>query len=257
MTQRNFLATLFDPEDQTCFTNTPYGVDSYPATADISTEYFTINALHGTRSDAHVTKHRTFLIEFDNMPLNEQLPYMLDSNIPYTACVFSGNKSYHFFITLDEPVSAAEYACLFKRLELALPQLDRSCKNPSRLARLADAKRGDVVQTLQWLGERIPLSFLLTILPELPLPDYSAEDMPARVPSDRVRGAVNMPNEMMTKLGLRRNGFFHWLGQRMQEAQLAPQQKKIFVEHAYSLLNDTKDFTINEAYMAARIKGAK
>ncbi|WP_214676866.1 hypothetical protein, partial [Escherichia coli] len=61
-----------------------------------------INPIKGWRRDDQVTAFRTFLIELDDGSLEEQSKYVKEMDMPFTACIFSGNKSLHFAITLDQ-----------------------------------------------------------------------------------------------------------------------------------------------------------
>lgn len=248
-----FTQLLFDLEDQTCFTDTPYGIRPSSVVNAEPTEYFCINALKGARRDENVAKHRTFLIEFDNAPLSEQCSLI---KVPYTARVFSGNKSYHFFITLTEPVSAEKYTELAKRLHLLMPDADPSTKNPSRLGRLPGVIRQSTgkIQEFEYMGERISLEKLELYLPPLPVVSPKTAEVRAMFISSLITEAKNFPTEVMNELGLKgRNNFFHWFGQRMIENNMPLSQRLEFVDIAYNNLRDKSQFDLSEARHAARV----
>src|SRR6185369_16107260 len=173
-----FLNVLFEPGEQTCFADTIKGtaVSLHPKHDD---EFFSINALYSNRdenpiepwhsenkprrADHNVASFRNFLIELDNMPLAEQIDYVT-KRIPVTSIVYSGGKSYHFIVSLEQALANAEqYLEVARRIQLAVPACDRACKNPSRLSRLPGAIRKDTdrVQDLVALGSRIPVAALL------------------------------------------------------------------------------------------------
>lgn len=248
-----FNQLLFDPEDSTCFTNTPYGTFIESVQNHTKTEYFCINALKGGRRDDNVTKHRTFLIEFDSVPLDQQWDLI---KVPVTAVVFSGNKSYHFFITLKEPVSAEKYAELAKRLHLAMPHADPSTKNPSRLGRMPDVVRQSTgkLQSFDYIGERISLEILESYLPTLPVFKPQTAEARNMFLSSAIIAAKHAPDEVMQEMRISgRNNFFHWFGQRMIENNMPFNQRLEFVDTCYANLRNKLQFDLSEARHAARV----
>lgn len=259
MSQQDFLRTLFDQDDRICFANYPYetALSKFPKEHK-SSPYFSINALQNARSDANVTKHRTFMLEFDTLPLDEQLKRLRNSDVPLSAIVYSGGKSYHAFIVLADPVSANEYANIAKRLHLALPGVDPSTKNPSRLARLPNVIRPEteLLQCLSKLNQsRLANQVLLNILPSLP-------EIPARPPKTGTslfqRAALfearHNPDQIMAELGIQgRNNLFFWLGKRLAEGGHSADFCSSYIRDVYDNLQDKTDFSWREAKSAARI----
>lgn len=137
--------------------------------------FFCINPLtQFGRKDTNVTCFRNILIEFDTIPAHEQ--WNLRYTIPYSTLVWSGNKSYHFIISLEEPCKdMKEYKELVKRIYDKLPGCDRSTANPSRLSRTPDAVRDTGhKQTLMNVKYRITRSRLEDWLgPELKTEEYN------------------------------------------------------------------------------------
>lgn len=104
------------------------------------------------RKNEDVTAYRCALIEYDNIPKDKQLEYLLDSGLPILSITDSGNKSIHALVRIDA-ASASEYKKQVKKLHAALEQkygspCDPANKNPARLSRLAGARRGESMQTL-------------------------------------------------------------------------------------------------------------
>lgn len=255
ITREEFLRTLFDADERVCFSENIYGIAACALTEHLPFDlFFSINPLKNNRADKNVAAHRNFLLEFDSIPLQEQEMMMQKSGLPVSAIVYSGGKSYHYYISLQEPVDAAAYANIAKRLHILVPEADPACKNPSRLARLPGAIRPDTgnLQECKYVGTRIVNDELLKLLP--PLPIEKPKNNSPEFLSERLLRAVNYPNTAMQDLGLARNGFFHWLGQRMIDARLDKNVRYANVETAYCLLTNKDDFSLREALIAARVK---
>jgi len=256
VTQKQFFQLLFDAGDSVCLASTPFGTDTLPIASvwESSAQYFCINALNGTRADANVSTHRTFLLEIDNMPLLAQDKAV--EHLPISAKVFSGNKSFHYFITLAEPVSAEEYASLARRLQIAAPAIDKSCKNPSRLARTPFATRPESgkLQELLFLGHRVSTRYLQALLPQ-EQPEGPPRKSDKLWISSTIVHAILMPDEVMNEIHVDgRNNFFFWLGQRLLEAGFSKDERRDKIKKAYDNLRNKKDFSLREAYYAGRVK---
>lgn len=128
--------------------------------------FFVINPLRpgSPRRDQNVSVYRNFLIECDTLPLDEQLHRIRDLGMPFTSCVYSGNKSLHFIVSLASALpSRQEYDRLARRLLQAVPWADKTTKNPSRFSRTPGHQRVDTerLQRLEWLGSRVDTALLL------------------------------------------------------------------------------------------------
>jgi competence transcription factor ComK len=126
-------------------------------------EFFCINPLKSLdeRNDSNVATKRNFLIEWDEAPLEEQytaLEKLKSANFPVTTATFSGSKSLHLIVSLADSLTA-EYKAAWLALSLEIHRItglnaDPSCKNPSRLSRLAGAVRTNgIVQALLYEGK--------------------------------------------------------------------------------------------------------
>ena len=181
---------LFEPGEGICWAPNKYGTDVWPLEQQAQhtkESYFCLNPLllnknlrptkprHsrmlGCRADHNVTCFRNILVEFDEIPLDAQLEAL--KSVPYCTLVYSGGKSYHAIIRLEEPVETKdEYRALVKRiyakLETSLP--DEQCCNPSRLTRNPGAMRGGVEQAIvEVTGKQISKAELLGWLGEAPV----------------------------------------------------------------------------------------
>jgi len=188
LTRENFFKLLFNPGEVTNFSMNGKQPNKISCAANNPplTAYFCINALHPTmdlapeeskygrfdlprRANANVVSHKTFLVEFDKTTLEEQALWLETYRLPITAAVFSGNKSFHLFITLTEEVTPEEYKVIAESLEQAIlctkMRPDESTKKPSQLARSPEYYRTidgeQVKQELVILSERVSLDKLI------------------------------------------------------------------------------------------------
>jgi hypothetical protein len=176
MNEVYFLSLLFDPGEATCFSETPRGITISNNTSimynleekkDFPPCFFSINPmkLGETRCDAAVTKYRNILVEMDKMVLDLQDQYISEIDMPYSTAVFSGKKSIHYIISLEEPLQDEQvYRNLVRRVYRAVGDsyVDHSCKNPSRFSRFPGHLRADTgfEQNLLAIKNRVSLSTL-------------------------------------------------------------------------------------------------
>lgn len=268
-----FLNTLFDPGQVTCFAPDAKGtqVRERPYVDDV---FFSINALDANydncpsepyhhverprRADGNVICFRNFLIELDGMPLEHQLTYV-KALVPVTSIVYSGGKSYHFIISLEQPLASMDdYRHCAERLHALVKQADPACKNPSRLSRLPNVLRLDTgkVQALVELGNRVPNQALMARLPQVT--QTSTEPM-AKMDRNlwlnvNLFKHIDAPETAITEMGLGgRNGFFYWLGKRLAEAGADSSSREALVKRAYSNMQNVQNFSLREALHAARV----
>lgn len=120
-----------------------------------------INPIKGKRQDASVTAFRTFMVEMDKNSLDYQYEYIKKFGMPYSFCVFSGGKSLHFGITLDEDLPSEDVWRHYMQWILnILADADQQAKNPSRGIRVAGNVRDGNIMRPVHLGDRIPLQKL-------------------------------------------------------------------------------------------------
>lgn len=163
-----FLAQLFEIDESTCFSDTPKGVEIGPVIfQEEVTAFFSINPMDDlkTRADSSVTKYRNILVEMDKVPLDKQDQHVAEIGMPYSTAVFSGSKSIHFIISLEQELTDEQlYRSLVKRVYKAVGEdlVDKSCINPSRFSRLPGHIRSDTgkEQKLLAVKERVPNSTL-------------------------------------------------------------------------------------------------
>lgn len=153
----NFLKILFNENEQICVSDNEYAYRSINQSDLINKKNFklisndgkitktvnsdsislvSINPITGKRNDRSVTSHRNFLIEIDDGKIAEQFNYIENIGLPYSICVFSGNKSLHFAVCLEEPVIHPSMWSLLNNWILNIvTRADQQTKNPSRSIR--------------------------------------------------------------------------------------------------------------------------
>lgn len=157
------LKLMFREGETICVSNSKYGYHAVPlenAWQDLVTLFspnpeipqqfikseeinlVALNPIKGYREDANCTAFRNFMVEMDIGPLAQQLNYIKSSGMPYSACIFSGNKSLHFLISLDKDIpNESAWRLLAEWTLNVVPLADPLTKNPSRSIRLPDALR--------------------------------------------------------------------------------------------------------------------
>lgn len=170
------LKLLFKPNEQTCAGNAFETKLSYVENLT-DAEFFSINPLRESRKDLNVTEFRNFLFEMDNMPLEQQHTIIEASKVPLTSVVFSGSKSYHVIISLEQPLYAKPhtvegvnaYKAAWKSIAsylatewgISQKEFDTSCQNPSRFSRFPGHVRDNGNEQKQvsigalWTSERL------------------------------------------------------------------------------------------------------
>jgi len=162
-TGKQLFNLMFRPGETICVSSNKYGYHSIPLENAINgpvtllpptdkseTIYpkpeelilVALNPINGFRQDVNCTTFRNFLVEMDYGPLPEQLSYIKKLGMPYSAIVFSGNKSLHFLISLDTDLPNEKIYRAFSEWILNIITLaDQNTKNPSRSIRIPGAYR--------------------------------------------------------------------------------------------------------------------
>lgn len=153
-----FLSALFNLDEATCFSTSPKGTKIIPVElSNNNFAFFSINPMSetNTRADSSVTKYRNILIEMDKVTLSKQDQIITEIGMPYTTAVFSGSKSIHYIISLEQELPDEQsYRGLVKRVYKAVGNelVDQSCRNPSRFSRMPGHTRLDTGREQQLLA---------------------------------------------------------------------------------------------------------
>lgn len=112
-----------------------------------------INPMSGEGcKNSDVVEFRHCLIESDTLPKEEQLRKIRELNLPCSAIVDSGGKSIHAIVKIDAGNDEKLYRERVSKLHEFLAKngfpVDKACKNPSRLSRIAAVTRNGKRQRL-------------------------------------------------------------------------------------------------------------
>ena len=111
-----------------------------------------LNPISGWRRDENTTAFRSFLVELDDGSLKDQHEYVKSLGLPYSACIFSGSKSLHYAITLDEDLPDEEtYRFIIEWILKIVSKADQKTKNPSRSIRFAGNIRKETGKEMKLL----------------------------------------------------------------------------------------------------------
>jgi hypothetical protein len=140
--------------------------------------FIIINPLTGTlaltktgentfRGDGNVASYRYCMVEFDNLPREDQIRFWSTARLPIIALIDSGGKSIHAWLDISKLALVETFeqweteikGRLFNHL-LGPLGVDAACKNPARLSRLPGHFRAEKerFQKMLWLspeGKRI------------------------------------------------------------------------------------------------------
>ena len=190
-TGKQLLNLMFRPGETVCVSHNKYGYHSIPlenalngpvtlVPPDTSREWekpdsgqltlVALNPIKGFRQDLSCTAFRNFLVEMDYGPLPEQLAYAKKIGLPYSAVVFSGNKSLHFLISLATDLPDEKTYRKLSEWILGIATIaDQNTKNPSRSIRIPGAYREpNKKQILVEIKEPITLTTLGAWLNQYP-----------------------------------------------------------------------------------------
>lgn len=161
-TTRQMLALFFNAGESVCISPGKYGYHSINP-LDIDGEMclvspkddikpdivkegdialIAINPIKGFRRDSNVTAFRSFLVEMDEGDLITQKAYIDSLKMPYSVCIFSGNKSLHYGIVLSKDlvnIDVWRLACNW--ILNVVSKADQQTKNPSRSIRFPEHQR--------------------------------------------------------------------------------------------------------------------
>jgi hypothetical protein len=113
------------------------------------------------RGDANVKTPRYCMVEFDNLPREDQIRFWSAAKLPIVALIDTGGKSIHAWLEVSKLAKVSTLsdwqthikARLYDRLLIPLG-VDAACSNPARLSRLPGHFRAEKqsMQRLLWLS---------------------------------------------------------------------------------------------------------
>jgi hypothetical protein len=161
-----YMTALFNPGETVCLGKFNRATKVYELSYAMESgwpAFVSANPIKDARLDANVTAHRNLVIEFDQGTLKEQAEIIASRGLPYTTLTFSGGKSLHAVVALQDSLpDEAAYRKLFRTINDILWMIDNSCINPSRLTRIGGATHPEkrVEQKLIDVRRRISLDEL-------------------------------------------------------------------------------------------------
>lgn len=155
----------------------------------------------------NVTEYRYALVESDSMPIAQQNAAMRELELPIAVMVYTGGKSLHAIVRIDAP-NYDEYRkrvdYLYKVCKNNGLDIDKACRNPSRLSRMPGVVRGEHKQFI--VDRNIGKSdfnewkdYIESINDDLPDPESLAadwEDMPELAPP-LIDGVLRQGHKML------------------------------------------------------------
>lgn len=262
---QSLLNLMFDEGETVCSSPTVYATPSKNQSEVSSDDAFlTINPISGFRRVADVTAFRSFLVEIDpknwdqvdehqrSQLLEYQKEYVRNSGLPYSASIFSGNKSFHFLIVLTEPFRThEEYKLHFQWLANVLNEVDAQTGNAIVGVRVPGHFRCETekLQRLDTIKNRVTREEFLAFLqrhPEarplerkvLPNVERRASDYPVFVPREGEYGRLSQRTSFFLQAGAQQ-------GEWHREFTLAVKDLKAqnyTIEEAEALLADIGGF---------------
>lgn len=152
MIKSKWTSSLFKPGEVIGFKNA--AASPVIINPNTKTQFFIINPLKEAKGGnflTNIAEHRNFLIEFDGGETpEEQWKYVEEIRLPYSMCTYSGGKSLHFIVALDEKLDEETYYLYSKVLVGIVKGADRLI-NPNRAARTPNAIRdnGNVQELIE------------------------------------------------------------------------------------------------------------
>lgn len=141
--------------------------------------YFCINPLRASiRRKSEIKTFRNFLFEDDHNPIDVQLALLpkIASLGMIAGATFSGGKSIHYIVSCSDDLNLGEpgsdianekYRAIWLGIAKILSDnginVDSSNKNPAGLSRMPGSYRGNVQQTLVYMGNLVSSEFLQSL----------------------------------------------------------------------------------------------
>lgn len=246
--QEQFLKLMFNEGEKISLVKSKYDT-SFGNFNEVDADNGTLcclNPLNGTRKDENVSNFRNFLIEVDDMSLPDQVRYINSLEMPYSACVFSGNKSLHYGIFLDEDLPTEKiYRYIAQWILNVVTKADQNCKNPTRMIRFPGNVRTDtcLVQKLVELKQRVSLPDLYNWLNRFPSAKPVVQTQRVCIPLDEklpLPAWVTLKLQNGMELDKSRNAQWFGIGCEFAKAGFGPEETLSCLENFFVEDHDFK-----------------
>lgn len=226
-----FLRILFEPDEYICPCSKTNVKGSPVETRTVQvkdfiftpgTQWVSANPMkpYTTRRISNVSSFRNFVIEFDKNTKLEQYKLATELGLPYSTCVYSGNKSLHFVISLKEDLDLKRYRKICKRIKEIIPQADEKCLEPSTFTRLPGAIRNGKVQELLEVRKKISLKEM--------------EDWMAQFPVKKVKQSIETYKQVNGELKDITKRFLKWGIKKSKNISRHDKLKKMAIDFRLS-----------------------
>lgn len=168
-TGKQLLKLMFRPGESICVSHNKYGYHSLPLEEVLGNDEITLipteesckkrnlefipenydrvktdnllmvalNPINGYRIDKNCVAYRSFLVELDIGTIPQQINTLNHIKLPFSAQIFSGNKSVHTLITLSEDIpTEKQYRFVAQWILNIIKLADQNIQNPSRSIRI-------------------------------------------------------------------------------------------------------------------------
>jgi hypothetical protein len=175
-----YLNTLFDSNDHICICQSPSTydfkrLDKWKLELGRLLAFNPSNPKTNTRRTSDVAKFRNFLVEFDDISIKEQYEGVVELEFPFSAITYSGNKSLHIILSLDEDLSSESEYYFYSNwihniLSCYIGKPDNSTKSPSFLTRFPNvlADNGYTAQKVLAINSRVKNQIFYSWLEKYP-----------------------------------------------------------------------------------------
>jgi hypothetical protein len=212
-----------------------------------------LNPVKGERRDENVTALRSFLVEVDFGSLKEQYDYINSLKMPYSVAIFSGNKSIHFGIVLDDDLPDLDsYKVIAEWILRIADKADQMTKNPTRCIRFPNVIRKETgrLQKLLEVKGKVSYADLSTWLKKHPDKDPRIEyNLKKRTSEVYYEDVTEIPAWVLEKLkfgvneGNGRNNEWFIIFTHFAKAGLTEDEMVYKLEEYFS---PERDFTLRE-----------
>lgn len=174
MNRKAFIEALFDIDDLVAWGKTDaycrYPKSPWPEMLHTTDLKFCINPLNGPRKTENVTQINSLLFEMDKdsngniIPFDEQVRLFKESGLPWTTMVWSGTKSVHCIVRLEQPIPERLYKLVWETIRGVLVKkgcsIDPKTNLVPQLSRMPGSYRDGKLQRLIGVRSRVSLSEL-------------------------------------------------------------------------------------------------
>lgn len=156
----DYISILFNKSERISLGSTVYScqtIESNDYKKINNPRYICINSGSG-RKASDIQLFRNFLVEIDEIELLDQLAHIKNIEMPFSTLVFSGNKSFHYIISLEEPLRDLEqYKFVASWIQNIVKVCDPQALMCSKLTRFPNAVREDTerIQKLIKVNKRV------------------------------------------------------------------------------------------------------